>query len=347
MTNDLTGGSAADPRGPRSPFGGLLAPRRLAATACLTLAASLAVPVTAAHAEPTPSASDARKKLIKLNEQVEQLVEKYNQVGEELKIAKRKLQATKRAGAEEQKTFNELRRRIAEMAAAAYKNGETGDVVGFAAADDPQKILDQTAIFAHLSRNRSSELEQFLASTQRLRREQAQAQQAYDEVAKKAKELREKKAEVEKSIAQQKKLLRQLGERDAAPGEGAGATYNGPASGSARVAIQFAYAQLGKPYQYGAEGPNSYDCSGLTMRAWGAAGVNLPRVTNSQYAATRRVSFDALQPGDLVFFNNLGHVGLYIGGGKMIHAPRTGKNVEIVSITSGYYRTNFYGAGRV
>ncbi|MEU6035178.1 MULTISPECIES: C40 family peptidase [Actinomadura] len=303
--------------------------------------------MAAANAEPTPSAADARKKLTKLNEQVEQLVEKYNQVGEDLKIAKRKLQATKRAGADEQKTFNELRRKIAEMAATAYKNGDTGDVVGFAGAEDPQKILDQSAVISHLSRNRSSELDQFLASTQRLRREQAQAQAAYDEVAKKAKELREKKAEVDKSIAAQKKLLRRLGERDDKPGAGGGATYNGPASGSARTAINFAYAQLGKPYVYGAEGPNGYDCSGLTMRAWGAAGVNLPRVTNSQYAATRRVSFDALQPGDLVFFNSLGHVGLYIGGGKMIHAPRTGKNVEIVSITSGYYRTNFYGAGRV
>ncbi|GAA4141325.1 C40 family peptidase [Actinomadura keratinilytica] len=317
------------------------------ATACLTVAASLTVPMAAAHAEPTPSAAEARKKLTKLNEQVEQLVEKYNQVGEELKIAKRKLKATKKAGADEQKTFNELRQKIAEMAAAAYKNGDTGGVVGFAAADDPQKILDQSAVISHLSRNRSSELDQFLASTQRLRREQAQAQAAYDEVVKKAKELKQKKAEVEKSIAAQKKLLAKLGETADKPGTGSGATYNGPASGSARTAIQFAYAQLGKPYQYGAEGPNSYDCSGLTMRAWGAAGVNLPRVTNSQYAATRRVSFDALQPGDLVFFNNLGHVGLYIGGGNMIHAPRTGKNVEIVSITSGYYRTNFYGAGRV
>ena len=125
-----------------------------------------------------------------------------------------------------------------------------------------------------------------------------------------------------------------------------GGTYTGPASGAPRAALDFAYAQLGKPYQYGAEGPGSYDCSGLTMKAWAAAGVSITRTTNSQYAATKRVAKSDLQPGDLVFFSSLGHVGLYVGGGKMIHAPRTGKNVEVVSITSGYYLSNYYGAGR-
>jgi peptidoglycan DL-endopeptidase CwlO len=83
------------------------------------------------------------------------------------------------------------------------------------------------------------------------------------------------------------------------------------------------------------------------MKSWAAAGVNITRTTNTQYAATARIPKSALQPGDLVFFSGLGHMGLYIGGGKMLHAPRTGKNVEIVSITSGYYLQNYYGAGRV
>jgi cell wall-associated NlpC family hydrolase len=311
------------------------------------VAATLTVSVPAAHAAPKPSAAEVRKKLTKLNEQVDQLVNKYNQVDEDLKIAKRKLQASKQASKDEEATFETLRSKIAEMAATAYKNGDTTSVAGLVSAKDPQSVLDQASIITQLSRNRSSEISQFLASTQRLRREQAEAQASYDQVAKKAKELRDQRAEINKSIKEQQKLLAKLGEKAATPGSGGGASYNGPASGSARKAIEFAYAQLGKPYQYGAEGPNSYDCSGLTMRAWGAAGVSLPRVTNSQYAATKRVSFDNLQPGDLVFFNSLGHEGMYIGGGKMIHAPRTGKNVEIVSITSGYYRDNFYGAGRV
>ncbi|MFD0851243.1 C40 family peptidase, partial [Actinomadura adrarensis] len=94
------------------------------------------------------------------------------------------------------------------------------------------------------------------------------------------------------------------------------------------------------------EGPGSYDCSGLTMKAWGAAGVGITRTTHSQWAATKRVAKSDLQPGDLVFFSNLGHVGIYAGGGKMVHAPSSGKTVQEVSITSGYYLSNYYGAGR-
>ncbi|MFC5754658.1 C40 family peptidase [Actinomadura rugatobispora] len=350
MASDLTGAGPLPQRGRPGAHTGRGGSRRLTATVCLAVTASLTVPVTvlpatAAHADPRPSAAEARKKLTKLNEQVEQLVEKYNQVQEKLKVAKKKWQATQKAGKEELTTFNELQGKIAQMAAAAYKAGNTGDVAGFVGADNPQAVLDQAAVFEHLSRNRSSELAQFLGSAQRLRREQAQAKAAYDEVAKQAKDLKAQKAEVEKGVQKQKKLLAQLGETTSSGG-GTGGSYTGPASGSARVALNFAYAQLGKPYSYGAAGPSSYDCSGLTMKSWGAAGVGITRTTNSQYAATKRVAKSALQPGDLVFFNNLGHVGLFVGGGKMIHAPRTGKNVEVVSITSGYYLSNYFGAGR-
>ncbi|MFE0625388.1 NlpC/P60 family protein [Streptomyces sp. NPDC058864] len=120
-----------------------------------------------------------------------------------------------------------------------------------------------------------------------------------------------------------------------------------PASGTyaakAAKAIEFARAQLGKPYVYGATGPNSYDCSGLTQAAWGAAGVSIPRVTYDQVDFGTRVSSDQLQPGDLVFFySDITHVGLYIGGGQMIHAPHTGSVVKIAPITEmpiyGYAR---------
>ncbi|GAA3985509.1 C40 family peptidase [Actinomadura viridis] len=347
MASDLTGAASQPARVRPSLIARRGAPRRLTATVCLAVTASLALPASVAYADPAPSAAEARKKLTKLNEQVEQLVEKYNQVDEQLKVAKKKWKATQKAGKEEQATYDQLRTKIAQMAADAYKSGNTGDVAGFAGANDPQAVLDQAAVFSHLARNRGSELTQFLGAAQRVRREQAQAKAAYDEVAKKAKEMRAKKTEVEKSIRKQKALLARLGERTSSGGGGAtGGTYNGPASGSARVALNFAYAQLGKPYQYGAAGPSSYDCSGLTMKSWGAAGVGITRTTNSQYAATKRIDKSNLQPGDLVFFNNLGHVGLYVGGGKMIHAPRTGKNVEVVSITSGYYLSNYYGAGR-
>ncbi len=323
----------------------------MAAVACLTVTASLVSAPVVAHAEPRPTRAQAQKQLNKLNEQMDQEVEKYNQNGEKLKVAKKKYTTATKASKREQAAFEEQRSKIAQMAATAYKNGDSADVTGFVGSKDPQAILDQAAVFSHLSHERSSQLTQFLATAQRLRREQSQAKAAYEEVKQKQEELAKKKKDLDEKVEKQKALLRRLGGGTSSGGGsgssgGTGGTYNGPASGAPRAALDFAYAQLGKPYQYGAEGPGSYDCSGLTMKAWAAAGVNITRTTNSQYAATKRVAKSNLQPGDLVFFSGLGHVGMYVGGGKMIHAPRTGKNVEIVNITSGYYLSNYYGAGR-
>ncbi|WP_116026877.1 C40 family peptidase [Thermomonospora umbrina] len=307
----------------------------------------MALPVTTVGAEPTPpSASSVQKQLDKLNEQVDKLVEKYNQAGEDLKTAKAKLKAATNAAKIERADFDKARRRVAQMAADAYKNGDMADLKTFVAGGDPQVLLDQNAVFTHLSRNRSSELTVYLAAAQRLQRRQAQAQEAYNDVRRRHADLKGQKKKVEKAINDQEKLLRRLGVPPDRPRSGGGGTYNGPASGSARVALQYAYAQLGKPYVYGGSGPNGYDCSGLMMRSWGAAGVNLPRTTYSQRSATKTVSRSNLQPGDLVFFSSLGHVGMYVGNGQMIHAPRTGKNVEVVPITSGYYASNFHSAGR-
>ncbi|MBC6465369.1 C40 family peptidase [Actinomadura alba] len=306
----------------------------------------MAMPAGTAYAEPRPTLSQARAQLEKLDKQVGQLVEKYNQVNEDLKAARRKLAVSRAAASKEQATFEEMRKKIAEMAATAYMTGDSGDVTGFLSTDNPQAVLDQAAVFTHLSENRASQLGQFLAAAQRMQREQGQAKSAYDRVAKKQKELREQKKTVEKSISKQRTLIVRLGGSAQAPSGRIGGTYTGPASGSARTALQYAYAQLGKPYQYGAAGPNTFDCSGLTMMAWRAAGVNISRTTYTQYSGSRRVAYGDLQPGDLVFFSGLGHMGMFVGNGQMIHAPRTGKNVEVVSITSGYYRQNFYGAGR-
>ncbi len=115
-------------------------------------------------------------------------------------------------------------------------------------------------------------------------------------------------------------------------------------AGRASAALSFARAQLGKPYVWGATGPSAYDCSGLTQAAWRAAGVSLPRTTYTQINAGRRVSRSELAPGDLVFFySGISHVGLYIGGGQMIHAPRPGAPVRIAPIDE----MPFAGATRV
>jgi cell wall-associated NlpC family hydrolase len=102
--------------------------------------------------------------------------------------------------------------------------------------------------------------------------------------------------------------------------------------------------QIGKPYQYGAAGPGSFDCSGLTMWSWRAGGVSLPHSSSAQYSATSRVAVSALQPGDLVFYGSpIHHVGIYVGNGTMVEASHEGVPVRYASI----YRSDLVGAGRV
>ncbi|MGH6656191.1 MAG: NlpC/P60 family protein [Actinocrinis sp.] len=112
--------------------------------------------------------------------------------------------------------------------------------------------------------------------------------------------------------------------------------YNGSAAGRA---LAFAYAQLGKPYVWGGTGPFSFDCSGLTMRAWESAGVMLPHFAAFQYQASHPIAYGDLRPGDLLFWatddgdsNTIYHEAIYLGGQRMIQAPRSGENVEISSI---------------
>ncbi|MEU5340676.1 MULTISPECIES: NlpC/P60 family protein [unclassified Streptomyces] len=118
-------------------------------------------------------------------------------------------------------------------------------------------------------------------------------------------------------------------------GSTSGTSGSGPAASTAKAdkALAFARAQIGKPYVWGASGPGSYDCSGLTQAAWKAAGVTLPRTTWDQVKAGTTVSVNSAQPGDLVFFyDDISHVGIYIGDGMMIHAPKPGAYVREESI---------------
>ena len=119
---------------------------------------------------------------------------------------------------------------------------------------------------------------------------------------------------------------------------------------SAQAVVNLAYSKLGSPYVWGAEGPNSFDCSGLTSYVYkNAAGVSLPRTSSAQSGYGKTVSKSNLQPGDLVFFGSgsVSHVGIYIGGGNMIHSPKPGESVKITSINSSYYSGRFITAKRV
>lgn len=117
-------------------------------------------------------------------------------------------------------------------------------------------------------------------------------------------------------------------------------------TGAARVAVQFALNQVGKPYVWGSGGPRSYDCSGLTMASWRAAGVGLPHSAAGQYGYGHHVSRSELAPGDLIFFYRpIGHVTIYIGGGMMVSAPTEGQNVSVVPLSA--FDSSYTGATRL
>ncbi|HZR93479.1 MAG TPA: NlpC/P60 family protein [Gaiellaceae bacterium] len=111
--------------------------------------------------------------------------------------------------------------------------------------------------------------------------------------------------------------------------------------------VGVAMAQLGKPYVWGTAGPDTFDCSGLVVYAYAAMGVSLPHSTYSLWNDGVYVPQDQLQPGDLVFFDGLGHVGIYIGGGQFIHAPHTGDVVKISSLSDSWYAATYVGARRI
>ncbi|WP_329257842.1 NlpC/P60 family protein [Actinoallomurus sp. NBC_01490] len=322
--------------------GGRVGARALA-TLCVAASAALVLPSVPAEAAPKPTLKESQAKLKKLNSQVDHQDNVYNKAKEERQAAKKKYDALRKSVAEDQKTYEHLRERVAQLAAAAYKSGDSGDLPTLVSANNPEDVLDQISVFTQVAHNRSTEVTQFLNAAQLLQRQKAQAQQAAADLNAKLKSEKAQLDKLKKQAAQQQSLVNRLG--GGASGGSHGGTYNGPASGPARLALEYAYAHKGDPYKYGGAGPNSFDCSGLVMMAWRHAGVSLPRVVPDQYNATRRVARSDLQPGDLVFFDNLGHVGLYVGNNQFIHAPHTGTVVQIESL-SGYYSSNYYGAGR-
>jgi cell wall-associated NlpC family hydrolase len=161
--------------------------------------------------------------------------------------------------------------------------------------------------------------------------------QKQEEAARKAAELAREQAAQERAREQAREEAAQQQESAGTASSGTGSTATAPADSSyatkAEKALAFARAQIGKPYVWGAVGPGSYDCSGLTQAAWKAAGVTLPRTTYDQVDAGTTVPLADARPGDLVFFyDDITHVGLYIGNGMMIHAPKPGTYVREESI---------------
>ncbi|MDP9183580.1 MAG: NlpC/P60 family protein, partial [Actinomycetota bacterium] len=229
----------------------------------------------------------------------------------------------------------------------------------------PQTFLDRASSLDRIAAGQSAQLA--AARTARHRLDVANQEAARFEAAKTAvaRQLSTAKTQIQAALDEQQHLLAGLkaeerrrleaNRRAAAAAAAAAAvssrasrtrhyeSYNGPASGRAAVAVQEAYRKLGSPYKWGASGPNTFDCSGLTMWVWGKAGVSLPHSSKAQYSSGRHVSQGELRPGDLVYYGSpIHHVGIYIGNGRMISAPHTGDVVKIQNA----FRSDYTGATR-
>jgi cell wall-associated NlpC family hydrolase len=306
-------------------------------TAAAGLAAGvlLLLPMTSAQADPKPTVAQAKAKLEKLNDQADQLVDRYNAANEKYKKAKKQYAVVNDDYKKQSVRVDDLRADLVSMAVNSYQVGDAGSWGGVMYSPNPDAMLGSLATLDQISQERTGRLKEYEDAIKGLKDRRDQKKSLYDEAAKVKNELKQEKDKVERLVGEQTKLLRSLDAYNVGNPNSAGIVYQGPASGNALEALQFAYKQVGKPYRYGGTGPGSWDCSGLVQASWAAAGVTLPRTSFEQWAwgASRRVSLDALEPGDLLFHSGFGHVGIYAGGGKVVHAPQTGDVVKVVSLS--------------
>jgi peptidoglycan DL-endopeptidase CwlO len=330
--------------------------RSVTAVAVGLLAGGLIITVgPTAGAAPKPTLSEVQAKLQKLTNQEQVLDQRYDQMKQSLSQASQRLTLVNQETARYKAKFETMRKQVARIAAQAYEDGQLTSTAALLTSDDPQSVLDQGSILMELSSANSAQMTEFINAARQLESAQQAAKNAKAAIITLQARLNGQRTVLVNTIDQQKKLLAQLTPVQQAPigpggGNGGGGgtpppVYKGPTNTQAEKVVAFVYAQLGKPYVFGASGPDSYDCSGLTSAAWASVGISIPRTSEEQWAGLPHVPTSDMQPGDILVFNGAGHVGIYVGGGMMIDAPHTGLDVEKVAL-SGWYASTLDGVVR-
>jgi len=325
--------------------------RGVFAAAAMLSAAGLLISAGTAGASPKPTVSQVKAKLNKLTAQENLLIQRYDQASQDLAGARQRLKLVNQAIARDQVLFHAMQGAIGQIASSAYENGSMTSPLGVLTAGSPQTLLAQSAILTHLSTSRQQQLTQVNLTARALADAKQTGQRTEAAVASLKKQLASQKANLNKLITKQTNLLDSLTAQQQQSLIGGGALVGGtntvPTNTQAGKAVAFAFAQLGCPYVFGGTGPcgSGFDCSGLTMSAWAAAGVAIPRTSEGQ-ASLPSVPTSALQPGDILEFAGDSHVGIYVGGGMLIDAPQPGMTVEKVSLSSSWYAANLVGAVR-
>ena len=302
-----------------------------------------------------PVSANAAPTLAQVQAKVRQLEEDATAAAEGAQEAKVKLAGlTKtlngiKAKAEVQgQTVATLQRSLGTIAIEQYKSGGFGQSFELLFSSDPTLYLSSAGSLEAITRRKSAQLRKFEAAQQRLNATTLTVNDKIVLVAAAQKKLAAQSAIARSKLAEAEKLLSKLSKAererlarlandeenaDQASSLQAAKSASG-VSGRAGIALKYALKQIGDRYVFGAAGLVTWDCSGLTMRSYQAAGVSLPHSSAAQSRMGKKVSFNSLKPGDLLFYGRpVSHVGIYLGGGKMVHAPRSGSRVKVT--TSG------------
>ncbi len=339
----------------------------LLGVACNSLIAALLVSAGApASADPPLTVEEAKAQISTLETEAEALDQQYVGVKDQLDRGRTKLKLKKTDLAAQSDKVSRMKLQVGQVALAQFQNRNLDTAAQLFFSTDADGFLSQISTVEKVTENQNAVLQDYQQQQAAVSELEKSAAADLVLLQQQEKELRTLRAASDKKISESKAVLARLTSEErrriAAESRKAAADAREKAekasnstrrdnstsvtrresssstsvSGSTRGirALNFAKAQLGKPYQYASAGPDSYDCSGLTSASWAAAGVTLPRTSQAQYSVGRPVSRSELALGDLVFFySGISHVALYAGNGMIIHAPKPGGVVEYMKMS--------------
>lgn len=336
--------------------------RRSVRTVALLGAVATALPATPALAAPPvhrPAApdlpvSELLARLQRLYQQTEAATEAYNATEEDLKAQRertKKLDADLRAARSELAQGRADAGRLARQQYTGTGPGALSPYVQFLLSDDPEQALDRGHLLKEAAGDQATTVDRLTGSARKAAKLATDSRKALDEQQRLTDRRKKQKTRVEGRLREVEAMLASLSpeqlaelgrlERadtaDAQEKFLAKGALGGPQapSRSGQRAMAYALTQVGKPYVWGAEGPDSFDCSGLTSQAWADAGKPIPRTSQEQWKQLPHVSLRTLRPGDLViYFPGATHVAMYIGEGMVVQAPRPGAKVKVSPIAA-------------
>jgi peptidoglycan DL-endopeptidase CwlO len=307
--------------------------------------------VPAGSAQAKPDIDDVQAKVDRLYHEAEQASERYNDARLELKDLEADLDSLKADQDRQDARLGVVRGQVQDSIVRQYEGQSLAAVGQVVVSDDSQDFLAQLSTMSAFNDMQSQLFDEYATELKSLDIRSDATEKRAGEIAALEKKLAAEKKTADDKLAEAQDLLGDLKaeeraeilSRDTVRVPSDVPTSDVPASGRAAAAVAYAMAQVGDAYVYGAAGPSAFDCSGLTMMAWGSAGVGLPHSSSAQYSSGPHVAASDLQPGDLVFYYSpISHVGMYIGNGMIVHAANPGTGVAV----SGLYSMPYVGAVR-